>query len=216
MDRIASGVNRLLLHESPIWRHSQTLFGIIWLLAGGKCWMFHQVLEWYCLHRYLCFHCMFCLWDFVLLFCTNKMAITYLNCIHSNSTLRLIHSTQTSYDCIVIWRCWDETSQLSFECWVEEPRATGSKVKVEVGTVFKNLVDMIRTTEQFQTNHTTLHVSCTWWNEEPYLLWVKGSKVKLQFALCILNLVGPIWITVFVQYIQTSRISCEWFTWLRG
>ena len=40
---------------------------------------------------------------------------------------------------------------------------------------------------QFLPNHfQTSHVSCGWWEEEPYWFWVTGSKVKVNFGtLCI-------------------------------
>ena len=34
----------------------------------------------------------------------------------------------------------------------------------------------------FLDHFQTSHVSCGWWEEEPYLFWVKGSKVKVNFA----------------------------------
>ena len=40
---------------------------------------------------------------------------------------------------------------------------------------------------QFLINHfQTSHISCRWWEEEPYWFWVTGSKVKANFGtLCI-------------------------------
>ena len=40
---------------------------------------------------------------------------------------------------------------------------------------------------QFYPNHfQTSHVSCGWWEEEPYWFWVAESKVKVNFGtLCI-------------------------------
>ena len=36
---------------------------------------------------------------------------------------------------------------------------------------------------QFLPNHFhASHVSCSWWEEEPYWFWVTGSKVKVKFG----------------------------------
>ena len=55
----------LLLSPSSLWRHKQTLFGVIRPLTGGKRRTFRLVIEWFFCHRYLCFNCIFC----VLIFC---------------------------------------------------------------------------------------------------------------------------------------------------
>ena len=80
---------RLLLSPCSLWRHKQTLIGVIRPLAGGKCRTFRRVLERYRFHRYLCFHCVFCVRVFCILFCTKRVTISYQNCIHSSSTLRV-------------------------------------------------------------------------------------------------------------------------------
>ena len=51
--------------------------------------------------------------------------------------------------------------------------------------VYKTLWTRYR--QQFLPNHfQTSHVSCGWWEEEPYWFWVTGSKVKVNFGtLCI-------------------------------
>ena len=51
---------RLLLSPCSLWRHNQTLVGIIRPLAGGKCQTLRRVVERICFNRYLCFHCVFC------------------------------------------------------------------------------------------------------------------------------------------------------------
>ena len=78
---------RLLPSPYSLWRHKQTLVGVIRPLAGGKCRRFRRATEWYRFHRYLCFHYIFCVRVFCILFCTNRVTLSYQNCIHSNSTL---------------------------------------------------------------------------------------------------------------------------------
>ena len=78
---------RLLPSPCSLWRHRQTLVGVIRPLAGGKCRRFRRATERYRFHRYLCFHCIFCVRVFCILFCTNWVTLSYQNCIHSNSTL---------------------------------------------------------------------------------------------------------------------------------
>ena len=92
------GSNRLWrqhLLPSPcsLWRHKQTVVGVIRPLASGKCQTFPWVTERYRFHRYLCFHCLFSFRGFCILFCTNRVTISYLNCIHSNSTLTVRFSS---------------------------------------------------------------------------------------------------------------------------
>ena len=79
----------LLLLPCSLWRHKQTLIGVIRPLAGGKCRTFCRVIERYRFHRYLCFHCVFCVRVFCILFYTKRVTISYYNCIHSSSTLIL-------------------------------------------------------------------------------------------------------------------------------
>ena len=50
---------RLSLSPCSLWRHKQTLFGVIRPLTGGKCRTFRRVIERFCFHRYLCFYCIF-------------------------------------------------------------------------------------------------------------------------------------------------------------
>ena len=57
---------RLLLSPCSLWRHKQTLIGVIRPLAGGQCRTFRRVIERYRFHRYLCFHCVFCVRVFFL------------------------------------------------------------------------------------------------------------------------------------------------------
>ena len=69
--------------------------------------------------------------------------------------------------------------------WLEEGPywflVTGSKVKVNFGTMYKTLWTRYRL--QFLPNHfQTSPVSCQWWEEKPYWLWVMGSKVKVNFG----------------------------------
>ena len=78
---------RLLPSPCSLWGHKQTLVGVIRPLASGKCRTFCRVTERYRFHRYLCFHCIFWVRDFCILFFTNRVTISYQNCIHSNSTL---------------------------------------------------------------------------------------------------------------------------------
>ena len=81
---------RLLLSPCFLWRHKQTLFGVIRPLADGKCRMFRRrVIERFCFHRYLCFYCVRILRSCFLyiVFFMNRVTISYWNCIHSNSTL---------------------------------------------------------------------------------------------------------------------------------
>ena len=59
---------RLLLSPCSLWRHNQTLFGVIRPLTGGKCRTFCRVIEQFCFHRYLCFHYIFCVRVFCILF----------------------------------------------------------------------------------------------------------------------------------------------------
>ena len=95
---------RLLPSPCSLWRHKQTLVGVIRPLAGGKCRTFRRVTERYRFHRYLCFHCIrvrvFCI-----LFCTNRVTISYQNCIHSNGTLRcyITVQLQRQYTCTSCW-----------------------------------------------------------------------------------------------------------------
>ena len=59
---------RLLLSPCSLWRHKQTLFGVIRPLASVKCWTFCRVIDRYLFHRYLCFHCVFCVRGFFFLY----------------------------------------------------------------------------------------------------------------------------------------------------
>ena len=79
---------RLLPSLCSLWRHKQTLVGVIRPLAGGKSRRFRRFTERYRFHRYLCFHCIF---FFCILLCTTRVTISYYNCIHSNSTLNCIY-----------------------------------------------------------------------------------------------------------------------------
>ena len=83
---------RLLPSPCSLWRHKQTLVGVIRPLASGKCRTFRRVTERYRFHRYLCFHGIFCVRVFCILFCTNRETISCQNCIHSNSTLSFFKS----------------------------------------------------------------------------------------------------------------------------
>ena len=83
---------RLLPSPCSLWRHKQTLVGVIRPLADGKCRRFRRVTERYRFHRYLCFHCIYCVRVFCILFCTTRVTISYQNCIHSNSTLITRHT----------------------------------------------------------------------------------------------------------------------------
>ena len=80
---------RLLPSSCSLWRHKQTLVGVIRPLADGKNRRFHRFTERYRFHRYLCFHCIFCVRVFCILLCTTRLTMSYQNCIHSNSTLRV-------------------------------------------------------------------------------------------------------------------------------
>ena len=68
---------RLLLSPYSLWRHKQTLLGVIPPLTDGKCRTFRRVTERYRFHRYLCFHCVFCVRVFCILFYTNRVTILY-------------------------------------------------------------------------------------------------------------------------------------------
>ena len=80
---------RLLPSPCSLWRHKQTLVGVIRSLAGGKCRRFRLVHERYRFHRYLYFKCIFCVRVFCILFCTTRVTISYQNYIHSNITLKV-------------------------------------------------------------------------------------------------------------------------------
>ena len=89
------GFNRLwrrhwLPSPCSLWRHKQPLVGVIRPLAGGKCRRFRLATERYRFHRYLCFHCIFCVRVFCILLCTNRVTLSYQNCIYSNSTLKIL------------------------------------------------------------------------------------------------------------------------------
>ena len=67
---------RLLPSPCSLWRHKQTLVGVIRPLTGGKCRRFRRATERYRFHRYICFHCIFCVRVFFcILFCTNRVTI---------------------------------------------------------------------------------------------------------------------------------------------
>ena len=68
---------RLLLSPCSLWRHKQTLIGVIRPLAGGKCRTFRRVIERYRFHRYLCFHCVFCVRVFCILFSNMNIGKAY-------------------------------------------------------------------------------------------------------------------------------------------
>ena len=87
MARIASGVDACCHRHVPYDVIKQTLVSVIRPLAGGKCRRFPWATERYRFHRYLCFHCIFCVLVFCILFCTNRVTLSYQKCIHSNSTL---------------------------------------------------------------------------------------------------------------------------------
>ena len=56
---------------------------------------------------------------------------------------------------------------------------------------------------QFLPNYfQTSHVSCWWWEEEPYWFWATVSKVKVNFGTLCINLVGTIQTTVLVQSVS--------------
>ena len=65
-----------------------------------------------------------------------------------------------------------------------------------------NLVGTMQTTVFAQS-----HVSCGWWEEEPYWFWVTGSKVKVNFGTLSVKTCGTMQTTVFVQ----SHVSCGWW-----
>ena len=71
-------------------------------------------------------------------------------------------------------------------------RVTGSKVKVNFGTLsirpcwYDTDYSFCPITFKLPYHFQTLHVSCGWWEEEPYWFWVIWSKVKVNFGtLCI-------------------------------
>ena len=68
---------RLLLSPCSLWRHKQTLIGVIRPLAGGICRTFRRVFDRYHFHRYLCFHFVFSVRFFCILFCANRVTISY-------------------------------------------------------------------------------------------------------------------------------------------
>ena len=81
------------------------------------------------------------------------------------------------------------TSYVSCSWWEEEPYwfwVMGSRVKVKFGSLSIKPFGMVPTKRyrlQFLPNHfQTSHVSCSWWEEEPYWFWVTGSKVKVKFG----------------------------------
>ena len=56
---------------------------------------------------------------------------------------------------------------------------------------------------QFQT----LHVSCGWWEKEPYWFWVTGSKVKVNFGTLCIRPCGHDTDAVFAQ--SLSNFTCK-------
>ena len=68
---------RLLLSPGCLWRHKQTLFGVMRPLSGGNCQTFRRVIERYRYDRYLCFHCVFCVRVFCTLFYANRVTISF-------------------------------------------------------------------------------------------------------------------------------------------
>ena len=48
-----------------------------YLASFRICLTFHKVIERYRFHRFLCFHCVFCVRVFCILFCTNRVTISY-------------------------------------------------------------------------------------------------------------------------------------------
>ena len=54
------------------------------------------------------------------------------------------------------------------------------------------------------------HVSCGWWEEEPYWFWVTGSKVKVNFGTVYKTLWEECTIQFESNLFQTSHVSCWW------
>ena len=82
-------------------------------------------------------------------------------------------------------------SNFTFKLWMTRGGTLlilGHRVKDQAQlwhSVYKTLWTRYRL--QFLPNHfQTSHVSCGWWEKEPYWFWVMGSKVKVNFGtLCI-------------------------------
>ena len=89
MAQITSGVNACCYQPCSLWRHKQMLFCVIRLLPGGKYQTFRQVIEQISFSSIslLSLHVLRSFF-FCILFCMNRVIILYLNCFHSNSTLK--------------------------------------------------------------------------------------------------------------------------------
>ena len=68
---------------------------------------------------------------------------------------------------------------------------------------------------QFSLDHfQTSHVSCKWWEEEPYWCWVTGLKVKVNFGILSIKPCGTIQTTVFAQ--SLSKFTKSRSIWHSG
>ena len=74
-------------------------------------------------------------------------------------------------------------------------------------SMYKTLWTQYRT--QFLPNHfQTSHVSCGWWEEEPYWFWVTGSKVKVNFRTVYKTSWAWYRLQFLPNHFQTSHVSC--------
>ena len=63
-----------------------------------------------------------------------------------------------------------------------------------------------------QKHFQTSHVSCGWWEEEPYWFWVTGSKVKVNFGTLCIRPCGQDTDYSFVSsHFQTTHVGCGWW-----
>ena len=72
--------------------------------------------------------------------------------------------------------------------------------------VYKTLLTRYRL--QFLPNHfQTLHVSCGWWEKEPFWFGSRGERSRSILSLCVQDLMGRIQTTVFAQ--SLSNFTCK-------
>ena len=133
----------------------------------------------------------------------------FAQCVRASVTLYLV-------DTIVTTVFAQSLSNFTCELWMMR-RGTlliwGHRVKGE-GQIWHSVYQTLCTRYrlQFLPNHfQTSHVSCGWWEEEPYWFLVTGSKVKVNFGTMYKTLWTRYRLQFLPNHFQTSPVSCQWW-----
>ena len=58
---------------------------------------------------------------------------------------------------------------------------------------------------------TFTYLNCSWWEEEPYRLWVTWSKVEVKFGTLSINPCGHNRLQWMPYHVQTLHVGCSWW-----